>query len=235
MWTVSAKSVAPAHALRDGALDALDLTVGPAGVVLGRDSAGAPVLLRLFGPEPMSVTFVGGWWAAQILVHRCLAHGATVLVEAVDNAASAQQGVLAGTAQWLALDRVVGGSGTRVRPAAGQPTAGGLVSMTQPLLHVRDIGPGPGVRPSPQPWQTDVTVLSGVTPASHHAIASADVVLTQRLGPHDAALLGSALLLGPEFIRRITAMEDDMVAAFRGQAVRYVWLNPTAQERQYFG
>jgi len=231
---VNGNSVAPAWVLADGALGALDMAVGPAGVVLGRDSSGAPVLLRLFGPEPTSVTFVGGWWAAQILINRCLAHGATVLVEAEDTATPAQQGVLAGMAQWLALDQVVGGSGGRVLPAAGQPTTR-PPSMAQPVLYIHDVGPGPVVRPSPQPWQTNVTMLATVTPASHHSIANADVVLTQRLGPQDAALLGSALLLGPEFVSRITAMDNEMVATFRGQAVRYVWFNPTALERQYFG
>jgi hypothetical protein len=192
------------------------------------------VTLRLFGPEPTSVVFVGGWWVAQILVSRCLAYGATVLVEAVDTPTPAQHGVLAGAAQWLALDGVVSGSGARVRPAAGQPTAG-LASVTQPLLEVHDVGPSPGARPSPQPWQTNLTVLAGVTPASHPAIASATVVLAQRLAPADAALLGSALFLGPELTAQITAMDNEMVAAFRGQAIRYVWLTPTTVERQYFG
>jgi hypothetical protein len=78
-------------------------------------------------------------------------------------------------------------------------------------------------------------VLAGMSPASYHAVAYADVVLAQRLAPADAATLGSALFLGPELTGRITAMDNEMVAAFRGQAVRYVWLTPTTWERQQFG
>jgi hypothetical protein len=229
------KSIAPARVLPDDALGVLSLTLGPSGVVLGRDSASAPVLVRLFGPEPISVAFVGGWWAAQILIYRCLAHGATVVVDAVDTATPGQNGTLAAQAQWLALDRVASGAGDRVRPAAGDPALSQPASGSQPLLHLHDLGHTAGSRPSPQPWQTNLTVLSAVTPASQHIIASADVVLAQRLDPRDAALLGSALLLGPEFTARIAALGNDMVAAFRGQAVRYIWLTPTELERQLFG
>ena len=234
MRRVNGPSVAPARVLAPAAFRALDTATVQAGVLLGRDSAGAPVHVRLFGPQPMTVTFVGGWWAAQILISRCLAHGATVHVEGIDTPTPGQHGVLAGLAHWLALDAMAGGGGVRVRPAGGQPSEG-LATMLQPLLYVRDLGQAAGSSPSPQPWRTDLTVLAGVTPASHHLIASADLVLAQRLAPPDAGLFGSALFLGPEFTARITAMDNEMIAAFRGPAVRYVWLSPTALERQHFG
>jgi hypothetical protein len=223
------------RALPDDALGGLSLTLGPSGVVLGRDSAATPVLVRLFGPEPISVAFVGGWWGAQILVHRCLAHAATVAVDAIDTATPARDGTLAGRAQWLALDRAAGGTGGRVQLVTGDPAPIRPASVTRPLLYLRDVGHGVSGGPLPQPWQTHLTVLSGVMPASRPAIAGADLVLVQRLGPRDAALLGSALQLEAEFIARISALDNDMVAAFRGNAVRYVWLTPTAQERRLFG
>lgn len=129
------RSVAPAHAVPEGALG-----VEPSGVVLGRDSAGRAVLVRLFGPDPMSVAFVGGWWAARLLVFRCLAHGASVTARAYDPADPARAGAVADTAHWLALDDLSGRAGlvtlatpgASPRPAqgAGAPTAQGASPRT---------------------------------------------------------------------------------------------------------
>jgi hypothetical protein len=229
---VNRKTIAPTLALAN----AFSLTVDPSGVVLGRDSTAAPVLVRLFGPEPTSVAFVGGWWAAQILTYRCLAHGATVVIDALDTTTPSQHGAMANLSQWLALDRTAGGSQGRVRPMFGGPMPIWPSSAVQPLLRLYDAGPGgPARRPRLSAWQAQLTVLTQVTPASLPVLAGADIVLAQRLGRPDAGLVGSALLLGPEFVARFEAMDNEMVAAFRGPAVRYAWLNPTTLERQLFG
>jgi hypothetical protein len=233
---VIARTTAPQQVLPHEALGRLATNVDASGVVLGRDSAGQPVLVRLFGPEPLSVTFIGGWWAAQILLLRCLAHGATLVVDAVDTTAPASTGTLASMPQWLALDRLTGGTGDRVRPMAGDASAAWPASAARPLLRLHDVGPsGPAGRPELQAWQTQLTVLSRLTPASLQTVAGADVVLVQRLDQPEAALVGSALLLAPEFVARLGALDNQMVAAFRGAAVRYVWLAPTTVERQAFG
>jgi len=232
---VTRRTIAPARVPADSLLDALGVSVDASGVVLGRDSAAKPVLVRLFGPEPLSVTFVGGWWAAQVLAYRCLAHGALVLVDALDTATPAEHGAMAGLSHWLALDRASGGS-ARVRHMFGGPMPVWPSSALQPLLRLYDAGPaGPSGRLQLQAWQTQLTVLSRVTQASLPVIAGADLVLTQRLDPPEAALIGSALLLGPDLVGRFGAMDNEMVAAFRGPAVRYAWLNPTTVERQLFG
>jgi hypothetical protein len=233
---VRGRTIVPARALPDSELGGLNLAVEPSGVVLGRDSAAAPVLVRMFGPEPTRVAFVGGWWAGQILACRCLAHGAAIVVDALATPAPAQHGLMAGLSQWLTLDHWVGGSGLRVRPMASDASTVWPASASQPLLRWHDVGPaGPSGRPDLQAWQTQLIVLSTVTPASLPALSGVDIVLTQRLDPPEAALLGSALLLGPELVARISAMDNEMVAAFRGRAMRYVWLNPTPVERQIFG
>ncbi len=236
MVTGPAKTTAPALELADRVLGRLTVDIDASGVVLGRDSAGQPVSVRLFGPEPLSVAFIGGWWAAQLLIFRCLAHGATVVVDAVDTTAPASVGTLAGLAQWLSLGHAVGGVGDRMRPMAGDLFAAWPASQTRPLLRLHDVGPtGPGGRPELRTWQTQLTVLSHLTPASLQTVAGADVTLVQRLDPPEAALVGSALLLAPEFVARLGAMDNEMIAAFRGAAVRYTWLTPTAIERQAFG
>jgi hypothetical protein len=230
---VSARTVAPARVVPDEALHGLGLTVTPTGVVLGRDGAGAAVRARLLGPTPTSVTFVGGWWAAQVLVHRLLAHGATVIVDAIETESPGRHGMLAGLAQWLALGQLVGGR--RVQPAGQGPL---WANATQPLLLLHDTG-GPPTSPDggaqPAPWQTRLTVLTRVTPDHHDLIASSDVVLTQRLDPREAALVGSALVLPAEFTANAGALQNEMVAACKARMVRYVWLTPTTVERRIFG
>jgi hypothetical protein len=233
---VGRRSIAPARAVTENDLESLGLDVEPSGLVLGRDSASAPVLVRLFGSEPVRVAFVGGWWAAQILAGRCLAHGANLVVDAFETPTPGQFGLAAGLSQWLALDRAAGGNGQRVRPMAGDATLTFPASATQPLLRLHDAGPGgPASWPELQPWQTQLIVISRVTAQSVPLLAGVDLVLAQRLDPLEAGLVGSALLLASEFVTRLGAMDNEMIAAYRGRAVRYVWLNPTALERQLFG
>jgi hypothetical protein len=177
--------------------------------------------------------FIGGWWAAQLLVHRCVAYGATVLVSALDTPNPGEHGTVASHDQWLSLDRHAGGTG-RVQLAPAEP-ANVVASVTQPVFHLHDTGPVTPDAPTKQPWHTRLVVQSRVTSTSHQALAGADLILTQRLEHRDAAMVGAALLLAPDLISRLTAMDNEMVAAFRGQAFRFIWLSPTAQEREIFG
>jgi hypothetical protein len=233
------RTVAPAQVLTDPLLGGLTVPLGHSGVVLGRDQAGRPVLLRMFGQRPLSIAFVGGWWAAQILVHRCLGHGAAVTVDALDTGTPHHHATMAGMGQWLALDRMAAGSGTpagRVRPMAGDATLAWPATAAQPLLRVHDVGPGgPAAQPPPPAWHTRLTVLARLTSDSLQLLSAADLVLAQRLEALEAGLVGSALLLAPEVVAQFPAMDNEMVVAMRGSAVRYAWLTPTATERQSFG
>jgi hypothetical protein len=227
---VSARTVAPARVVPEAALAALGVAITPTGVVLGRDATSAPVLVRLFGPAPTTVTFIGGWWAAQVVVHRLLAHGASVVVDALVTDTPARYGALAGMQQWLALGELTGGR--RVRPASLGPV---WANAAQPVLLLSDNGPGGGQLPAPGPWQTSLRVLTRVTPDNHDLVSSSDVVLTQRLDPREAAMVASALLLPQDFTAHVGALHNEMVAACRTRAVRYVWLTPTTVETQAFG
>jgi hypothetical protein len=232
------RTLAPARVVPEAALHALRVTVGQSGVVLGCDGYSAPVLVPIFGPAPVSVAFVGGWWAAQLIVHRCLGHGASVFVDAPDTVTPAQYGALAGLSQWLTLDRLADAAGQqgtagRVSPAGGDH---GRPSRTRPHLVVHDTGPdGPAVYPPPRPWQARLTVLSRVAPTSQQALAQADIVLTQRLDPREAAVVAATLLLPPEFTSQVGVMPNETLAACRAGQVRYLWFTPTGIERQAFG
>lgn len=222
------RSVAPTHAL-----DGLSIGVEPSGVVLGRDSAGRAVLVRLFGPAAMSVAFVGGWWATRLLVFRCLAHGAAVTARAYDPADPARPGAVADAAHWLALDDLSGRAGrvTLAAPGAGPPRP---ANVTRPLLEVHDVGPAvPAGRPGP--WHTRLAVLRQVTPAAVPLLADADVLIVQRLPAAEATLVGAALGAHGDLVARLPAMDDEMVAVFGAGSVRYTWLTPTPIERRLFG
>lgn len=235
MQTRDLKTVAPERRLVGNLLGRLAFDVDPIGVVLGRDSANQPLLLRLFRPEPLSVAFVGGWWTAQILLFRCLGHGARVAVEAVDAVNPAAAGTIATMTHWLGLDRTAGGGGDRVWRSS---YAGGdePADPTRPLLRLRDVGTrGPERRPPTRAWETQLTVLPRLTPGGVPVLIDADVVLAQRLTHPEAALVGSALALPTELWSALSTMNNEMVAAFGGGAARYVWLTPTRVERQLFG
>ncbi|GIF73773.1 hypothetical protein Asi02nite_32910 [Asanoa siamensis] len=217
-------------------LDRLAVTLGETGVALGLDPADRPVLLDLFRPEPTRVAFVGGWWAAQVLVFRCLGHGASVSVEAVDAVDPARTGTLATAAHWLALDEAAGGTGERVvwrRSSPGGPPA----SARRPELWLRDVGAtqhdasarGAG------PWPTQLTMLPQLTAASLAVLAGVDLLLVQRLSAVEAELLASSYPIDPGWLQRLTTMDNDMVAALGGGAIRLVRLMPTATERRLFG
>jgi hypothetical protein len=213
-------------------LDAIGLGLESSGLMLGRDSAAAPVRVRIFGPQPLRVAFVGDWWAARILVGRCLALGVVVQVDGLE--LSPRHGLVAPVSQWLLLDRLAGGTSARVRLDADAGAAAG--SSAAPVLRLHDVGPGgPPGHLDLGPWQTQLIMLSRVTEASRRTLSTVDLVLAQRLAPQDAGLVGSALLLSREFVGRLSALEDGMVAAVRGLAVRYLWLHPTPTERQLFG
>lgn len=228
------RSVAPASAVPEQTLGLLGIGVEPSGVVLGRDSAGRAVLVRLFGPEPMTVAFVGGWWALRVLVFRCLAHNAGVTVRAYDPADATRSGALADATHWLALN---GLSSRAERVTLAHP--GGVprpATALRPLIEAHDLGPTAPAGPPPLgPWRTRLTVLRQVTPAVLPLLAAADVLIVQRLPEPEATMLGSALGVRGDLVSRLPAMDDEMLAAFGAGSVRYMWLTPTPIERHLFG
>jgi hypothetical protein len=239
----AARSVVPERRLTGSQIARVGFTLPQSGLVVGRDNTGRPVSLRLFGPRPLRVTFVGGWWAAQILVLRCLGYGANIAVEAVGGHDPAS-GTLATLGHWLALDRTAGGAGNRVWSAVpGQPDPPGAAG--RPLLRLRDTGPGTGagaVLAAPAPWRTELTVLPRLTEAGVNAVAGADAVLMQRLTQPEADLAASGLAWQRSSLAALSVLDNEMVAVVEkaatgasGRTVTFVWLTPTKLERMLFG
>lgn len=227
MVTGAAPTTAAEHVLPAAAMQRLAVEAGPAGLVLGRDNAGEPVRLRLSRPEPTRVTFVGGFWAARLLVFRLLALGARVAVRATE------------PYRWTALDETAGGVGDRVWPVPGEQVLELPADDMHPLVHLYDFGAGTGVtavpRPVLGPWQTQLIVLAQLTSTMTRPLAESDLVLLQRLSEPEAALAAVSLGLSAETASLLQAMHDDMVAVVGGRADRYAWFAPTSVEQRLFG
>jgi hypothetical protein len=199
-------------------------------VVLGRDAGGSALLAPLFGPTAIDIVYIGGWWAAQVVVNRCLAHGATVIVDAVDGGLA---GRLASLPQWLALARVTGGS--QVAPLINESLVRDA-TQSRPALIVHDVGPQVPGHPRPRgAWQTTLTVLSRVGSGSEHVLASAAMVLTQRLDAREAAAVAATLGLPDGATAALGRLDHETIAICRPGRIDHVWLTPTTVERQVFG
>jgi hypothetical protein len=225
--TPAVKTAAAEHLLAPTAPERLAVQAGPAGLVLGRDSTGDFVRLRLFRPEPTRVTFVGGGWAARVLLFRCLAHGARIAVRAAD------------PRPWLSLDATAGGVGDRVWPVPGDQPVAVPADDIRPVVHLYESGnggydAGPS-RPQLGPWQTQITVLNQLGVGGAHPLAESDLVVMQRLSGPEAALAAGRLNLGPETASWLPALRDDMVVIVGGGTDRYAWLMATSVERHLFG
>jgi type VII secretion protein EccE len=207
-----------------GALAQARTDLPGAGLMLGRNRKGWPVLARLVRAEPTRAVLVGGVRAAETLTLRALALGVHVLVHTARPYA------------WEPFLRAVSLPSDAIalvpfdRPVA-LPPAGPLA----PQLVVVDVGP-PGSHPLPGEagWRTTLVVRDDLTAADLDPLARADLVVLQPLHPDEAALAGAALGLGAghEWLARI---RTDMVGVVNRRAVRFAQLSPTPLEQQLIG
>lgn len=219
-----ARTAAAEQVLPRATVDRLTVEAGPAGLVLGVDAARRPVRLRLVRPTPTRVTYVGGGWAARLLVFRLLALGARVAVWAAD------------PRPWTALDATAVGTGTRIFAVSPAQPVDLPADDAHPVVHLHDPGPGgvPG-RLRLGPWQTQLTVLGQVTSTVTAALAGSDLLLLQRISETEAVLAAASLGLSAETTARLRAMPDDVVSVVNQRVDLPVWPTPTSIERHLFG
>ncbi|GAA1845421.1 hypothetical protein [Asanoa iriomotensis] len=212
-------------------------TVPQAGLVLGYDRHGSPVVVRVFRPEGTQIVAVGGLRVAQVLALRGLASGARVDVRTRRWAA------------WNAFAEEVGGKITVTPDAAplrhratphASPTASDGTPL-QPCLTVLDVtstAPGPTQEPTGATAPDEGRSAAGAARqgADRRHVLELDIpgqaptatpsqpapprprwqaVLTVRdeLTDHDAALLAQADLV---VLRRLRAAEAAVVQAALG-------------------
>jgi type VII secretion protein EccE len=215
---------APAHGLLPAAVaDGLELPVGAAGLMVGSNRHGRPVVARFFRPEQTRALLVGGVRAAQLLALRAMALGARVVVQTARPQA------------WEPFVRgasVPGESIAVVPPGRAIEIAPG--SALHPLFVVVDVGPvGADNRPGAG-WQATLVVRDEFTAADVDVATRADLLLVQPLRPDEADVLGAALGLG-DTAQWLTRIRADMVALVNRRAVRWAALAQTPIEAQLIG
>ena len=201
----------------------LYLTVGTAGLMLGSNRHGKPVVIRLFRPEQTRALLVGGVRGAQLIALRAMALGARVVVQTARP--QAWEPFVRGAA-------VPGESIAVVPPGRAFEIAPG--SVLHPLLVVVDVGPvGADNRPGAG-WQATLIVRDEFTQADIDVASRADLLVLQPLRPAEAILIGSAMGLG-EVAQWMTKIRPDMVGVVNRRAVRWAALAQTPIESQLIG
>jgi type VII secretion protein EccE len=204
-------------------VNGLDLAIGPAGLMIGNNRHGGPVVARFFRPEQTRAMLVGGVQCAQLLALRAMALGARVVVQ------TARPHV------WEPFVRgaaVPGESIAVVPPGRTIEIAPG--SALHPLFVVVDVGPvGADTRPGAG-WQATLVVRDDFGAADVDVASRADLLLLQPLRPDEAALVGTALGLG-DTAQWLTRIRPDMLGLVNRRAVRWAALAQTPIEAQLIG
>ncbi len=203
--------------------DRLELTVGAAGVMIGRNRGGEPVVARLFRPEHTRVLIIGGVPCAQLVTLRVMALGAQVVIQT------------ARPRMWEPFVRgaaVPGGSIAVVPPGRAVEVPAG--TALHPLLVVVDVGPvGADTRPGAG-WQATLVVRDEFGPADVDVASRADLLVLQPLRAEEADLVGAAIGLG-ETAHLLTRIRPDMVGLVNRRAVRWAALAQTPFEAHLIG
>jgi type VII secretion protein EccE len=209
--------------LPSAVVDGLDLPVGSAGLMLGSNRHGQPVIARLFRPEQTRALLVGGVRCAQLLALRAMALGARVVVQ---------------TARPQAWDPFVRGAAVPGEAIMLVPPGRAIEippgSALHPLLVIVDVGPvGADTRPGAG-WQATLVVRDDFSPADVDVASRADLLLLQPLRPEEATLVGAALGLG-DAAQWLTRIRTDMLGLVNRRAVRWAALAQTSIEHQLIG
>ncbi len=203
--------------------DGLELPIGAAGLMVGSNRHGRPVVARFFRPEQTRALLVGGVRCAQLLALRAMALGARVVVQ---------------TARPQAWEPFVRGASVPGESIAVVPPGRAIEIMPGSALHplfvVVDVGPvGADTRPGAG-WQATLVVRDEFTAADVDVATRADLLLLQPLRPDEATVLGVALGLG-DTAQWLTRIRADMVALVNRRSVRWAALAQTPIEAQLIG
>ncbi len=171
------------------------------GLIVGEDRDRRPVAVRLFRPEPTSVTLVGQTSTAQLLLFRALALGASAIV------------VTSAPKTWERFGERATGQPDRVVVFSAEQKVNAFGSAWRPALILYDLGHvGPATPPRLGPWQTQLTLLTRLGHEGLEDIHACDILMLQRLSIAEAGLASSALRLDERTSKTLQTMSDDIVA-----------------------
>ncbi|HSK59337.1 MAG TPA: hypothetical protein VK935_09820 [Actinomycetospora sp.] len=198
--------LAPTFSVPHAVLDALGPPVRPAGVVLGADPDGEPVAVTLVRPAPTRVVVLGGLYLARQGVRRVAGVGVRAVV--VTGRPPAWESVR------LAAQPAGADPAEPDDPEAGvrvvaEPPPDLAVPGGSPLLVVHDRGATTrGSSPARRPRQTTLVVLPSLVPAVSDLADDADLVLLQRMPPHEAELAGRLWRLTSSMTETLRTLPD---------------------------
>lgn len=189
----------PHHVADLETADAMRPPVGGAGLIVGHDAAGAPVVVRVFDQQARSYVVVGGLRLLQLLVVRLVALSSRIVVH------TERPGAWGGVVRTLA-----GGSGalTVTSERVPLPTAG---PHRPAVLVVDSASAVAGAQPAGSPWsavvagydslsQWNADVLDQCDAAFVHQLSAAESALVERRmgvqGLRDSLQDGAAGMLG---------------------------------------
>ncbi|MEJ2888237.1 hypothetical protein [Actinomycetospora aeridis] len=185
--------LAPTFSVPPSLVDGLGPPVRPAGVVLGADPDGEPVAVSLVRAAPTRVVLLGGLYLARQVTLRAVGAGTGAVV------------VTGRPPVWESV-RDAGEPSVRL---VGEPPADLSVPDGPPLLVVYDRGAtARSPAPARRPRQTTLVVLPSLVPAVSDLADDADLVLIQRLPPHEAELAGRLWRLSPAMTETLRTLPD---------------------------
>lgn len=209
------------HAGAAADLGGLSVTTDPAGMLLGTDHAGEPVVLRLFRPGPTRIVLVDRWWIERILIFRSLALGARVVVHAPT------------PQQWNGFGEQATGAAQRFQALPLEQPATIPTTVCQPGLTVTEGPPVPN--PSLGAWHTQVTVAPWFGEYLAQPVFESDLVILRRLSTRELAIAASMLRIDRWDMEALQTTPDDGVVLYRPERRQYVRVVPTQLEQQAFG
>lgn len=198
-------------------VDALHVSSGGGGLVLGRDRDGGTVRLALFRPEPTVALAVAPLSLVQVLVVRSLALGAQVVVQTTRPAA------------WSTFAQLAAGRTGSVS-VVDQPGTLRPGTLAVPQLLVVDDEAGGGDPHRVGAWATQLTLVESMSRWNAAGVGNADVVLTQGLGLSSAQVVGRAMGL-PDPEAALAGLPGDVVTLVSRAVARSVQVVPTSVEQ----
>jgi hypothetical protein len=206
------------------AFDALTLRTGGAGLVLGVNQHGEPVIVSPFRAEPTRLVAVGSLTFAQLIAFRALGVGAQVLIQSARPDA------------WGTFARITGTPNDAVRLVPPDTSIEQPAQQDRPRLVVVDGGPSVGGAEgsSGAGWTATLAVREELTAWDVDVLRGADLALLQPLSPTEATLAASVLGL-TEMKGSLSGIRADLVTLVGHGTVRWTLVEPTALERQLIG
>jgi hypothetical protein len=212
------------HLLSAEELGAMAVPVGDDGVVIGTDPANQRAVLNLFRPKATDLALVGGSYLARLLALRAAATGARIVVET------------ARPELWGPLAQNAGG-GQPVVTIAPVRRVGALgASAAVPVLLIRDCGARPPKPSAPKSaWQSTLTLLPFLDPGYASQLYNVDLLALQRISPQEAQLAARVARIGPEDVRALPTLLDELTLWCARRGRQYVYTAPTQLEIGLFG